>query len=169
MSNEKSPDEYDSIISGARLWKMKHGYISKSSRALNPASKIVHTALGVGLKVDAYQYALGGRDQDSILILSPQIFRRLLELPTRADSSGTWLHQFLGGGVRVCDHRIQSQRAERHTPAIDHDAHVPTRSLDAVVDVADAVIQLAGRRVRPREIAGVWDVGKLPFAGQSVG
>src|SRR5262249_43554565 len=106
------------------------------SRALHSTAKIIHTALGVGLKVDAYQYALGGCDQDPILILSLQIFRRLLEGPTRADSGGTWLHQFFGGGVRVCDHRLQTQRAERNTPAIDHDAHVPTRSLDAVRDGA---------------------------------
>jgi hypothetical protein len=38
------------------------------------AAEIVHTTLGVGLKVDAYQYALGGCDQDSVLILSLQIF-----------------------------------------------------------------------------------------------
>src|SRR5215470_15759864 len=61
-------------------------------RALHPTPKIIHTALGVGLKVYAYQYALGGCDQDPILILSLQIFRRLLEGPTRADSGGSWLH-----------------------------------------------------------------------------
>jgi hypothetical protein len=55
-----------------------------------------------------------------------------------------------GGGVRVSVHRLQTQRAERHAPAIDHNAHVPPRSPDAVIDVADAVIQMAGRRVRPR-------------------
>src|SRR5215510_9101258 len=143
--------------------------ISKSSRALNLAAEIVHTTLGVDLKVDAYQYAIGGSDQDSVLILSLQIFRHLFESPTRADSGGTWLHQFFGGGVRVCDHRIQTQRAERHTPAIDHDTHVPTRSLDAVIDGVDAVIQMAGRRVRPRQISGAWDAGLLPFAGQAVG
>src|SRR5262249_32516865 len=74
-----------------------------------------------------------------------------------------------GGGVRVRDHRIKTQRAERLSPAIDHATHVPTRSLDAVIDGADAVIQMAGRRVRPRQIAGVWDAGLLPFAGQAVG
>src|SRR5215468_12533630 len=143
--------------------------ISKSSRALNLAAEIVHAALGVGLKVDAYQYALGGCDQNSVLILSLQMFRRLLESPTRADSGGARLHQFFGGGVRVCDHRVQTQRAERHTPVIDHDAHVPTRSLNAVIDGADAVIQMAGRHVRPRQIAGAWDACLLPFAGKSVG
>src|SRR6266540_2556458 len=59
------------------------------SRALNLAAEIVHTAFGVGLKVDAYQNAIGGSDQDSVLILSLQIFRRLFESPIRADSGGT--------------------------------------------------------------------------------
>jgi hypothetical protein len=36
------------------------------------------------------------------------------------------------------------------------------------VDIAGAVIQIAGRRVRPREFAGVRDTGLLSFAGQSV-
>jgi hypothetical protein len=38
MNDEKSPDEYASKISGAYLWKMKHSYISKSSRAFNLAA-----------------------------------------------------------------------------------------------------------------------------------
>src|SRR5262249_19590080 len=125
--------------------------------------------LGVSLKVDAYQYALGGRDQDSTLILFLQIFRRLLERPTRTDSSGAKLHQLFGGGVRVSGHRLQTQRAERHAPAINHDAHVPTRTPDAVINGAGAFIQRADRRIRPREVAGVRDAGLLAFAGQPVG
>src|SRR5262245_6225496 len=89
--------------------KMRMGsawFISKSSRSLNLAAEIVHVTLGVCLKVDAYQQALGGCDQDPILILSLQIFRRLLERPTRADSGGAWIHQLFGGRVGVCDHRL---------------------------------------------------------------
>src|SRR5262245_50592127 len=127
------------------------------SRALNLSTEIFHMTLGLSLKVDAYHYALGSCDQDPILILSLQIFRSLLERPIRTDGGGAWLHQLFGGGVRVYDHRLQTQRAEWHTPAIDHDAHVPTRSPDAVIDVAGSVIQVAGRRARPREVAGVWD------------
>jgi hypothetical protein len=73
-----------------------------------------------------------------------------------------------GGGVRIGRDRVQTKRAEWRILAIDHDAHVPTRSSDAVVDIANAVIQVAGRRVRPREIAGMRDAGLLSFTGQSV-